>query len=389
MNGKVSIIMPTYNDAKSICESIDSVINQTYKNWELIIVDDGSTDNTKNIIENYIKQKENIKYIYQENADQLNAIIKGTECITGDYVYIAHSDDLLNGNDAIQKCVEYMNKNIELDAIISDILIIDEKNNISGVQKVKKYINKDYVIPLTGLWLGRNIYVDVAFYRKKVFLEKVKYTYLNWNMPFWLDLENSNKLLNIKKVDFRIMKYRVSDSNYINNEIGKLNVINGELRTLTTILYNYNIAFYKLQYYLFRILNKLNLNYRPIYTKKTQKKIGEIIKFTLEKRFNQDYKKNIFLKSICEFYCNMNNRTIAIKTDLLKDVCIYFGKDMRKFNNDLINNNLSLIYIFLFDEMQKGFSEIIVENEADKNSVLNIIKFLAIYPFVKIKIKGE
>ena len=53
---KISIIMPTYNDKDSIVETFDSVINQTYTNWELIIIDDGSTDNTEEVIKNYIEK---------------------------------------------------------------------------------------------------------------------------------------------------------------------------------------------------------------------------------------------------------------------------------------------------------------------------------------------
>ena len=62
---------------------------------------------------------------------------------------------------------------------------------------------------------------------------------------------------------------------------------------------------------------------------------------------------------------------------------------MRKFNNDLLNNTLEPIYKFLFKEMQKGFSEIIVDNEQDKNKLEIITKFLCIYPFIKIIIKGD
>ena len=60
MEDLVSIIMPTYNCEKYIADSIETVIKQTYKNWELIIVDDYSTDDTKTIVENYTKQYPNI-----------------------------------------------------------------------------------------------------------------------------------------------------------------------------------------------------------------------------------------------------------------------------------------------------------------------------------------
>lgn len=392
MDKKVSIIMPTYNDSKSICESLDTIINQTYENWELIIVDDGSTDQTKEIIHEYKEKndkKNRITYIYQDNQDQLNAIINGINYINGDYVYIAHSDDLLNGSDMLEKCVKYMNNHKDLDAIISDLVIIDENGTIQGKQKTRKYINKEYILPLLGLWLGRNIYVDFAFYKKEVFVNNVKHSYLTWNIPFWLDLNSSNKILKIKKVNFPLLKYRISPSNYINNDIGKLNVINGELRTLTSIICSYNIICYKFQYYIFRFLNKLKIRYIPIYTKNTQNNPGKVVNFVLEKRFKNTYKNNIFLKSLSDFFNNIQNRTIKVDSNLLKQPFLYFGKDMRKFNNDLLNNNLDPIYIYIFNEMQKGFSEILVDTNQNKDKLEVITKFLCIYPFIKIIVEGD
>lgn len=391
-NSKVSIIMPTFNDSQTICESINSIVNQSYKNWELIIVDDGSTDWAKNVIEKYKieNDKENkIKYIYETNQDQLNAIINGITHINGDYIYIAHSDDLLNGNDILDKCVKYLEDHKELDAIISDLIIIDENGSLQGKQKTRKYTNKEYMLPLMELWLGRNIYVDVAFYRKDAFLNKVKNTYLTWNTPFWLDIESPNKLLNVKKVSFPIMKYRIGENNYINNSIGELNVINGELRTLTLLMSSYNIICYKFQYYIFRLFNKLKIGYIPVYTKKPQKSLGKIVSFAIEKRFKNTYKDNLFLKSLSDFFYNIQNRTIKIDTELLNNSTLYFGKDMRRFNNDLLNNKLDPIYISIFNEMQKGFSEILVASESDKYKISVITKFLCIFPFIKITVKGD
>ena len=79
--------MPTYNDCDMIEESLLSFITQDYDNWELIIVDDGSTDDTKNTISMFKKKYDRnnkIKYLYQENRDQLNAIKRGENYISGD-----------------------------------------------------------------------------------------------------------------------------------------------------------------------------------------------------------------------------------------------------------------------------------------------------------------
>ena len=71
MEDLVSIIMPTYNCEKFIAETIESVINQTYKNWEIWIVDDCSTDNTKDVVRKYQEKYNNINYIILEIQAQL------------------------------------------------------------------------------------------------------------------------------------------------------------------------------------------------------------------------------------------------------------------------------------------------------------------------------
>ncbi|MFY7812011.1 MAG: glycosyltransferase family 2 protein, partial [Flavobacterium sp.] len=83
MNPLVSIIMPTYNTEKYIRYSIESVISQTYLNWELIIIDDGSTDNTVIIVNEFIKKDSRIRYIYQNNAKQARARNNGIENAKG------------------------------------------------------------------------------------------------------------------------------------------------------------------------------------------------------------------------------------------------------------------------------------------------------------------
>ena len=99
-----SIIIPTYNRADLIPETIRSVQNQTIENWECIIVDDGSTDNTKSIIEDLIKQDSRLKYIYQENAERSAARNNGIRNSSGEYICFLDSDDLFEENHL--ECLE-------------------------------------------------------------------------------------------------------------------------------------------------------------------------------------------------------------------------------------------------------------------------------------------
>lgn len=90
----VSIIMPAYNSERFIAESIESVIVQTYTNWELIIIDDGSTDNTGKIIKQYAQKDNRIKSIYQRNQKQGKARNTGLENSKGELIAFLDSDDL-------------------------------------------------------------------------------------------------------------------------------------------------------------------------------------------------------------------------------------------------------------------------------------------------------
>ena len=205
-----SIIMPTYGDEKTISASIESVIQQTEKSWELIISDDASPDNTESLVKTYLKNDSRIKYIKsRKNEDQLNAILKSEKLIRGKYVFILHSDDMFANDEVLEKAKQKLGVNATPpDTIVSDLELINEKSKLIGKQKVKVPTNKDQASSLTLLWLGRNPYIDFAFWQKDVFLTTVTDNYLKWNTPFWLDF-NSKKNLKINKVDFPFIKYRV------------------------------------------------------------------------------------------------------------------------------------------------------------------------------------
>jgi glycosyltransferase involved in cell wall biosynthesis len=89
---KVSVVIPTYNREKLVSEAIQSVLRQTYTNFELIVVDDGSTDNTKVVVDSYKDPR--IRYEYQENRGVSAARNNGINVSTGDYIAFLDSDDL-------------------------------------------------------------------------------------------------------------------------------------------------------------------------------------------------------------------------------------------------------------------------------------------------------
>ena len=111
-NIKFSIIVPVYNVEKYIKKCINSILNQTYKNYEIIIINDGSTDKSKKILESY-KNIDNIKIINQTNKGLSVARNIGIKNASGDYLLFVDSDDYID-NDLL----ENLNKNITDEEII-------------------------------------------------------------------------------------------------------------------------------------------------------------------------------------------------------------------------------------------------------------------------------
>jgi len=90
---KVSVIIPTYNRADFLAEAIQSVLEQTARDFELLIIDDGSTDNTKNVVDSFNDRR--IKYIYQKNSGVCIARNTGIKQAIGNYLILLDSDDIL------------------------------------------------------------------------------------------------------------------------------------------------------------------------------------------------------------------------------------------------------------------------------------------------------
>jgi len=118
----VSVIMPTYNQAKWIRRAIDSVINQTYLNWELIVWDDGSTDNTEEIVRSYNNPR--IKYYYDENRGVYHVRNQSIRISQGEYVALLDSDDEWK-NEKLFMQVSAMIAHPQIDLIFANFLNIN------------------------------------------------------------------------------------------------------------------------------------------------------------------------------------------------------------------------------------------------------------------------
>lgn len=163
----VSIIIPTYNRANLISEAIDSVLAQTYRNFEIIVVDDGSTDNTKEVLSKYNGQ---IKYIYQDNKGGAEARNNGIKNAQGEYIAFLDSDDLWLPNK-LEKQVKYLFDNINISLIYSDAYLSNSENVDSKTlfDIVHPFLSNDKKEVLRYLFLHKPIYPSTVVTKRSCF----------------------------------------------------------------------------------------------------------------------------------------------------------------------------------------------------------------------------
>lgn len=136
----ISIITASYNYEKFIAEAINSVLSQSYTDWELIIIDDCSCDNSCKIIESYNDSR--IKFIKnKENIGLKNTLLKGINEAQGDYIAFLESDDIWNENYLLEK-VNIIEKYPDCALIFNDVELFGDENKIKRVEKIFKKNNE-------------------------------------------------------------------------------------------------------------------------------------------------------------------------------------------------------------------------------------------------------
>lgn len=205
MNNLVSIITPAYNAEKYISYTIESVISQTYKNWEMIIVDDCSVDRTKNIIKEYSARDNRIKYIFlDENKGVSNARNTAISHARGRYIAFLDSDDLWYP-DKLTIQISYMEENNYYFTFTNYEFIDHNGNKLNKVIKVPKKLNyKDALysnsIPCLTVVLNKEVIKEIRMPNIKhedyatwlnILKNNIKAYGINTNLAMYRKLNNS------------------------------------------------------------------------------------------------------------------------------------------------------------------------------------------------------
>jgi glycosyltransferase involved in cell wall biosynthesis len=208
----VSIIMPAYNADKYISETIESVISQTYKNWELIIVDDESQDNTATIIKQYQSQDSRIKYYWQKNGRQGKARNHGIKESKGEYLAFIDADDVWRPYKIANQLL--LMKKEEIDLVFGYSYLIEDtiKTNNKIGRGNGKYSGKSAVdfLLLKDAFIMSTVLVKKSFVLQvDNFTEKLEIQYCeDWHLWLKLAFEGCTFYSNSEVVSY----YRLSSS---------------------------------------------------------------------------------------------------------------------------------------------------------------------------------
>lgn len=220
---KISIITTSYNYEEYIKETIESVLAQTYTNWEMIIVDDGSKDNSINTIKEYCKKDKRIKLYQHKNAENkgiVESVKLGVEKSTTDWIVFLESDDTICP-EYLETKIEVIKKHPDVKFIFNDVNMFGDKERIKEYQKhfiISKGILSQYSYPTNLLkhFIGINLVptFSVVMLNKEI-LKDIDYNVkfkpiLDWYL--WAQLAVDNKFYYI---DEKLTNWRMHKNSYI------------------------------------------------------------------------------------------------------------------------------------------------------------------------------
>lgn len=215
----ISIIVPVYKVEKYIDRCVESIINQTYKNIEIILVDDGSPDNCPKICDEWAKKDKRIRVIHKENRGVSSARNVGIDVAKGKYIGFVDSDDYIE-KEMYEMLVRAINSDRKIDLAVCDIK--DDNNSVESNTEVFEIIDKKNVIsakfPLGG-------YVWNCIYKREIILKNLikfdpKITY-GEDMIFFVNYIKNIKSNDVAHVKKRLYNYSITESSINNARLEK------------------------------------------------------------------------------------------------------------------------------------------------------------------------
>lgn len=384
---KISVLIPAYNSAKTIVEALESIKNQTYQNWEIILINDGSQDETEEILRRYLgNTKLPLKYTKQTHHNYFKAIRHGLKYASGEIIFVLDADKILFNQNVFYRAVSTI-LGEKCDGMFVGIRAMYQRLKDGKFHLVRPYYRNEVSLIKTALGLGTNIYTNYAFWRREIFETSVYENYLINGMPAWYNAEN-NLGLRVVNGNFVGLKYRVSkkvnlgDNPLKQNNSKTLFELSTNLRTLHHIVSRINVPAYSTQATLYNLINRLHIaSLYPSIFKQGQTSLKEITPLVV-KNIKDSELDNVYLKTIVDFSNNFNPQKTA-KIVIPKGTKIYWGTGIDEFSNKLSKNTLEQFYYDLIKIISQGTTIYKIKKD-DQKKLEQILEFFTIRDYVKI-----
>ncbi len=230
LSPKISIILPVYNGEKYLEKAIDSIIYQSYKNWELIIINDGSTDKTEQIIYKYANNR--IKYHKNKtNLGLIATLNKAIDLCTGEYIARMDADDI-SDNKRLKKQVDFLDNHPDVSLCGTNATLIDGDENKKG--NIINFSSNDYLqinLLFTVPFVHPSVMIRSSLLKELKYREEYKHIE---DFDLWCRIAVKSKLHNLPQ---KLLKYRwhtanISIINYEEQEILKKEILKRQLKSI-------------------------------------------------------------------------------------------------------------------------------------------------------------
>ncbi len=208
MKPKVSVLMATWCRPKIIGEAIQSVLDQTFQDWELIVADDGSPDETPQVMAEWQKKDRRIKYVRIEHAGRIAIVSNaGLRAAQGEYVAILDDDDAWSDPDKLQKQVEFLDGHPDYVACGGGMITVDEAGRELG-----RFLKPETDEAIKRMALSANPLVNSTTVFRRIangvpaLYDESLPQFADWG--FWLELGRKGKFYNFKEY---FVRYRMWD----------------------------------------------------------------------------------------------------------------------------------------------------------------------------------
>ena len=384
---KISVLIPAYNSANTIVEALESIKNQTYQNWEIILINDGSQDETEEILRRYLgNTKLSLKYTKQTHHNYFKAIRHGLKYASGEIIFVLDADKILFNQNVFYRAVSTI-LGEKCDGMFVGIRAMYQRLKDGKFHLVRPYYRNEVSLIKTALGLGKNIYTNYAFWRREIFETSVYENYLINGMPVWYNAEN-NLGLRVVNGNFVGLKYRVSkkvnlgDNSLKQNNSKTLFELSTNLRTLHHIVSRINVPAYSTQATLYNLINRLHIaSLYPSIFKQGQTSLKEITPLVV-KNIKDSELDNVYLKTIVDFSNNFDPQKTA-KLVIPKGTKIYWGTEIDEFSNKLSKNTLDQFYYDFMKIIGQGTTIYEIKKD-DQKKLEQILDFFTIRDYVRI-----